>query len=109
MRRPTPSISSSGPRRGASPRKRQAPPLGSVLFRRSWPRCPALREDQVAELQQWLAEHRLVTLTGAGGCGKTRLALAVATELLATFPDGVSFVDLAPLADPALAPQTVAM
>jgi predicted ATPase/DNA-binding SARP family transcriptional activator len=66
------------------------------------------REDQVAELEQAVAEHRLVTLTGAGGCGKTRLALAVAGELLEAFPDGVWFVDLAPLADPELAPQTVA-
>lgn len=66
------------------------------------------REDQTAEVQQLLAAHRLVTLTGAGGCGKTRLALQVAAELLETFPDGVWFVELASLADPALVPQAVA-
>jgi predicted ATPase/class 3 adenylate cyclase/two-component SAPR family response regulator len=66
------------------------------------------REDQMAELEQLLTDHRLVTLTGAGGCGKTRLALQMAAELLETFPDGVWFVDLAPLADPELVPQTVA-
>jgi non-specific serine/threonine protein kinase len=51
---------------------------------------------------------RLVTLTGAGGCGKTRLALRVADELVDSFPDGVWLVELASLADPALVPHTVA-
>ncbi len=52
--------------------------------------------------------HRLVTLIGAGGCGKTRLALQVAPGLVAEYPDGVWLVELAPLSDPALVLPTVA-
>lgn len=51
---------------------------------------------------------RLLTLTGVGGTGKTRLSLQVASELLDHFPDGVWFVEFAPLSDPALVPQAVA-
>ncbi len=51
---------------------------------------------------------RLVTLTGAGGCGKTRLALAVAAELADTFQEGARLIELAPVADPQHVPQTVA-
>jgi hypothetical protein len=53
-------------------------------------------------------EGRLVTLTGAGGCGKTSLGLEVARTLVDAFPDGVWLVEPAPLADPALVPQAVA-
>ncbi len=66
------------------------------------------REKELAELQELLAKTRLVTLTGAGGCGKTRLGLQVAADCLERFPDGVWLVELAPLSDPTLVPQTVA-
>ena len=59
------------------------------------------REDDIADLAQLVVEERLVTLTGSGGVGKTRLALAVAAELLEQFPGGVWFVELAGVADPA--------
>ena len=66
------------------------------------------RENDIERVERRLAEHRLVTLTGAGGIGKTRLAQEVASRLFAEYPDGVWFVELASLRDPALVPQTVA-
>jgi predicted ATPase/class 3 adenylate cyclase len=65
------------------------------------------REREIEEVEELLAAGRLVTLTGAGGCGKTRLALEVADRKLGFFADGAWFVDLAPLADPRLVGQTV--
>jgi predicted ATPase/class 3 adenylate cyclase len=66
------------------------------------------REKEMAEVKQLLATTSLLTLTGSGGCGKTRLALQVAAEVLETYAEGVWLVELAALADPALVPQTVA-
>ena len=65
------------------------------------------RENEIAEIKRELNEHRLVTLTGSGGTGKTRLSLQVAAELLEKFDHGVWFVELAPLTDPDLIPQTI--
>jgi predicted ATPase/DNA-binding NarL/FixJ family response regulator len=67
------------------------------------------REGDVAELRSLLldGQERLVTLTGVGGCGKTRLALQVASELQGAFPDGVYLAELAPLSDPRLVPEAV--
>jgi predicted ATPase len=66
------------------------------------------RESEVAELQDAVKAHRLVTLTGVGGVGKTRLALEVAARLADEFPDGVWLFELAALADPAAVPDAVA-
>jgi predicted ATPase/transcriptional regulator with XRE-family HTH domain len=68
------------------------------------------RETEAASVAQVLAQDDvpLVTLTGPGGTGKTRLALAVAAGALDHYPDGVCFVDLSPLTDPALVSPTIA-
>jgi len=66
------------------------------------------RENELADIRRLVSTARLVTLTGPGGTGKTRLALQTARELLEQFPDGVWLAELAPLSDPAHVPQTVA-
>jgi predicted ATPase len=66
------------------------------------------RESEVGELQAAVKAHRLVTLTGVGGVGKTRLALEVAGRLVDEFPDGVWFFELAAVSDPAAMPDAVA-
>src|SRR3954451_7385983 len=65
------------------------------------------RRSEVKEVRRLLSVARLVTLTGIGGVGKTRLALRVAREMERAFEDGVFLVELAPLQDPALLPHTV--
>src|ERR1700730_764308 len=66
------------------------------------------REVEVEEILGLAAAHRLVSLTGAGGIGKTRLGLEVARRLLPKFADGVWVIELAPLSDPDLVPAAVA-
>src|SRR5207247_1403483 len=66
------------------------------------------RELEIAEGQRLLEKARLVTLTGPGGTGKTRLSLRIAEESAAAFGDGTFFVPLAPITDPELVPSTIA-
>jgi predicted ATPase len=66
------------------------------------------RESELDELTAALGAHRLVTLTGVGGVGKTRLATEVAARLADEFPDGIWLFELAPVGDPAAVPDAVA-
>jgi non-specific serine/threonine protein kinase len=66
------------------------------------------REQELEAVKNQLDRHRLVTLTGVGGCGKTRLAIRAAADLRNKYSDGVWLVEFAPLTDPVLVPQTVA-
>jgi predicted ATPase/DNA-binding CsgD family transcriptional regulator len=90
------------------PRERRSglPPQGNIPLQLT---SFVGRERDVAELEELLTgKVRLLTLTGPGGSGKTRLALAVASRLASLFGDGVWWVELAPVSDPALVPQAVA-
>jgi len=66
------------------------------------------RESELARVIELMDTTRLLTLTGAGGSGKTRLAQRAARDLLERFPDGVFFVELAPIREPALVPGAIA-
>src|SRR5258708_38721180 len=66
------------------------------------------REREIVEVKQALVSHRRLTLTGTGGCGKTRLALAVAAGLVGAFEGQVWVIGSAALSEPSLVPQTVA-
>ncbi len=66
------------------------------------------RQRELAEISQLVAGSRILTLTGTGGIGKTRIALQLAHQLEAGYADGAVFIDLAPVYDAALVPQAVA-
>ncbi len=65
------------------------------------------REEEIARVAKLLEEHRLVTLTGPGGAGKTRLAVEAAERLIERMPGGVWMIELAPVGDPAEVPQAL--
>ena len=103
-------------RRSGSRRPRRAAirDAGSPRRRASWKACGPEqtsfvgRRRELAEIGQALGRTRLLTLTGPGGAGKTRLAYEVASRLADSYPDGVHVVELASLSRPELVPQTVA-
>ncbi|MGE5464581.1 MAG: adenylate/guanylate cyclase domain-containing protein, partial [Syntrophothermus sp.] len=65
------------------------------------------RENEMRDIKRLIAGNRMVTLTGSGGCGKTRLSIQVASEIQSDFRHGVWLVELAALADPALVAQVI--
>jgi predicted ATPase/DNA-binding CsgD family transcriptional regulator len=93
---------------------RAGEPVVSNVPKVAWPPLPKPlssfvgRRAEIEELGRMLASTRLLTLTGAGGCGKTRLAIELATRYRDTFPDGVALVDVAPLRDPVAVPELIA-
>ncbi len=92
----------------------QLPPLPAPFARRPSHNLPAQvtsfigRDREIAEITQALPHTRLLTLTGSGGCGKTRLALQVAAPLVESYAEGVWLVELASLSDSTLVPKAVA-
>ena len=65
------------------------------------------RSKEIGQIKNRLQQYRLVTLTGSGGVGKSRLSIQVASEVLTDYPDGAWLVELAPVTDPSLVTQTV--
>jgi predicted ATPase/DNA-binding CsgD family transcriptional regulator len=66
------------------------------------------RESELAQARHLLGRNRLLTLTGPGGCGKTRLSIALAARVVGAFPEGVRFVPLAAISDASLVPVSIA-
>src|SRR6266536_2652105 len=66
------------------------------------------RESDLAQARHLLGHNRLLTLTGPGGCGKTRLSIALAARVMGAFPEGVRFVPLAAISDASLVPVSIA-
>ncbi len=91
-----------------APSSRQEEPIGSPNNLPASLTSFVGREHETVEVKRLLSMTRLLTLTGAGGCGKTRLALEIARDLVGTYPDGVWLVELAALSRPESAPQAVA-
>jgi len=86
-----------------------APPVPSTMHNLPFAVTRMIgRDDAVAALVARLSRERLVTIVGAGGIGKTTIALAVAERMMASYEHGVWLVDLAPLGDPRLVPSAVA-
>src|SRR5262249_2215466 len=92
--------------------ERTFPPLRSLeRFHHSLPVLRSSfvgRDAEIARARHLLAGSRLLTITGVGGCGKTRLALAVAPQELDRFMDGAFFVDLSVVSDPGLTWNAIA-
>src|SRR6516164_6811837 len=87
----------------AAPAEATSPQVSAPRLPRRLPRMVG-RDDTVQELARRLREQRFVSIIGAGGIGKTTVALAVAHEVLSEFPGAVHFFDLATLEDPRLVP-----
>jgi len=92
--------------------REEFPPLKSLsIFRQNLPvQLTSFigRARERETVRTLINHHHVVTLVGSGGCGKTRLAIQVGADLLDQFPDGVLFVDLAPLSDPSLVLDSIA-
>src|SRR5262249_47573728 len=101
-------------RRGPQRSRRQPIPLPVLAISRPSNNLPIQftsfigREREIDEIKHTLSNTRLLTLTGPGGCGKTRLAIQVAADVLEDYADGTWWIELAALTDPSLIPQTVA-
>ena len=86
------------------------PPLRSLSIRHNLPAQLTTfigREEEMVQARNLVSNARMVTMTGSGGCGKSRLAAEVASQLVPDFPDGVWFVELSPLREADLVPNAV--
>ena len=95
----------------ASAQRESTPPPSTTMPMYDLPAPPRRilgRDDTVNSLIAQLPQRRFITLVGPGGIGKTTVALAVAERSIASYPDGVRFVDFAPLSDPLLVPSALA-